>query len=496
MQYYVTQHQMQAIEQDTITNTGIPSLVLMERAALAVADVVEEYIHDQKLVEKEVIQILCGKGNNGADGIAIGRLLTQRGYLVSIITIGDPTKATKEYIIQEDIARKLEIPLISWQEWQPNPNGCIVDGIFGIGLTREITGEYKELIKMVQVHACSHIIAIDVPSGIHANTGSVLGCAIKVAVTVTFAYGKVGLILGQGKEYAGKVIIAQIGLDENSIVRVGYTGKVLEEIDLTQIPQRREDANKGTYGKLLMIAGSKGMSGAAYLCAKAAYRMGAGLVKLLTVEENRAILQMQLPEAIVVTYHESNLGVVLAQECQWATTVLIGSGIGQDSYVRQLVEITMKLCGNRIPMVLDSDALNTIAHDKQLEQLYSKNMVITPHMKEMSRLRKQEVDVIKSDAVAMCKDYSTKHGITCLLKDSTSVITNEIGETYLNLSGNSALAKAGTGDVLAGMVAGLLCLGMSPIKAAAFASYLHGKAGVKQSMLHGKHGVMAGDLLE
>ncbi|MFI3172867.1 MAG: NAD(P)H-hydrate dehydratase [Eubacteriales bacterium] len=499
MRCCVTQKQMQDIEYDTIMNTGIPSIVLMERAALAVADAVLNNVE-----KKSIIHIVCGKGNNGADGIAVARLLFQQQYEVVIVTIGDSKKATEKYIIQEGIAQNLGIPFVAWDVWDGAKCDCIIDGLFGIGLTRDILGEYKSLIEKIQGYAGKQIIAIDIPSGISADTGAILGCAVKASITVTFEYGKLGHYVGAGREYAGDVIIASIGFNKKSIERIGYEARMIEEKDLEHIPERVEHANKGTYGRILVIAGSKGMSGAAYLCAKAAYKSGAGLVKILTVKENLQILQTQLPEAIIEIYKKDNIQETIEKECDWATAIVMGPGLGQEPYVKTLVQQVLKMCKNRaldqevntIPLVLDSDAMNTIAENSELELYYGEHIMITPHMKEMSRLTHLSVDELKKSCVQVAKEYSEKHKIVCLLKDSTSVISSSETGIYLNISGNSALAKAGTGDVLAGIVVGLLGIGMSPWESAAFASYIHGVAGVSASKIHGKHGVLASDLFD
>lgn len=495
MKLCVSQKQMQELEQHSIERVGIPSIVLMERAALAVVDCICQHV--DKL---EHISIVCGKGNNGADGVAVARILFQRGYHVSIVAIGDVKKATKEYKVQSEIAEKLGILSCSWEAWTVNANEWIVDGIFGIGLKRDIGGDYAALIEKIKEGHCEKVIAIDIPSGISADTGKVLGCALKAQYTVTFGYGKIGLYLQEGRAYAGEVQIAEIGFAQESIDKAeGPKIKIIEEEDLSTIPKRDEDGNKGTFGKLLVVAGSRGMSGASYLCAMAAYRMGAGLVQILTVEENRAILQMQLPEAIVQGYTEANRDACIKRACDWATVIVMGPGLGQELYVKDLVEKVLyesKIREKSCPLVLDSDALNMIAIYPELRKYYGEHIIITPHMKEMSRLVGETVQELKGAPMMYGRAYSKKHQVTCVLKDAVSMITNYEEEQYFTTSGNSALAKGGTGDILAGMIGGLLCLGMQPLDAAAYGSYLHGRAGKYASKEKGKHGVMASELVD
>lgn len=493
MKTCVSQKQMQDLEYDSIHNIGIPSIALMERAALAVAQCARAQIS-----LNEQIFILCGKGNNGADGIAVARMLVQLDYHVTIVTIGDIRKASPEYIIQENIAKKMDIPFLLWSEYHPSPSQWIIDAIFGIGLKREIGGDYKLLIEKVIQSGCENIIAIDIPSGICANTGSILGCALTCRYTVTFGYGKLGLYLHEGRQYSGQITVAPIGFHRASILKAtGPTVKILEDSDLTRIPERQEDSNKGTYGRLLIIAGCVGMSGAAYLSAAAAYRMGAGLVKVLTVEDNRSILQEQLPEAIIQGYTKENMLDTLSESCNWATHIIMGPGLGQASYVKELVHLVLKQVastGIPCPLVLDSDALNTIASYPELTTYLGPHVIITPHMKEMNRLTGISIPELKADPIKYASDFSKKYGITCVLKDSVSVISRESDEIYLTISGNSALAKAGTGDVLTGIIGGCSCLGLNPLEAAAFGSFIHGRAGTLASEEKGKHGVMASDL--
>lgn len=491
----LSQKQMQELEYDSINNIGIPSIALMERAALAVAECARK-----EIALNENIFILCGKGNNGADGIAVARMLTQSGYHVSIVTIGDIAKASPEYLIQEKIAHKMDIPFIDWMDYTPDKCHWIIDGIFGIGLKREIGGDYKLLIEKVTGSHCANVIAIDIPSGICANTGNILGCALKCRHTVTFGYGKLGLYLHEGRHYSGEITIAEIGFHQESILKSsGSIVKILEQGDLSQIPKRREDSNKGTYGRLLIIAGCIGMSGAAYLSAAAAYRMGAGLVKVLTVEENRAILQKQLPEAIIQGYTEDTMLEMLSNSYSWATHIVMGPGLGQASYVKLLVETVLaenKHSAHPRPLVLDSDALNTIASYPELTTYLGSPIIITPHMKEMSRLTGISVSELKADPIKHADDFSQKHGVTCVLKDAVSVITRNPDEIHLTTNGNSALAKAGTGDVLSGIIGGCSCLGLDTFQSAAFGSFIHGRAGSLASLARGKHSVMASDLFD
>lgn len=514
MKYAVTGSQMKQIDKDTIDRVKIPSLVLMERAALAVADAAERILSSSSLrpfVSPSSARILsvCGTGNNGADGIAAGRILKCRGYDVTVLLAGSLEHASHEHRVQQQIAENLDVPMVEYSDFVPGSCDVIVDALFGIGLGREIEGEYRELLKMLAEKRRSgeaKVVAVDIPSGIHADTGAVMGAALPADITVTFGYLKTGLMLYPGRSYAGAAEVADIGFSQVSLTRAGWDGMILEPSDRSRIPVRQADGNKGTFGKLLVIAGSVGMSGAAYLSALAAYRAGAGLVKILTVPENRAVLQAQLPEAIVETcdpeaitpYSDAEDGesfrTVLESQCDWADAIVLGPGLGQEAYVEYLVEAVLSHA--YVPIVLDADGLNTVAAHPYLTRYFTENIIITPHMGEMARLCACPVEELKADPVRAAREYSGRYGVVCVMKDASTVTADKDGNVYLNPSGCSAMAKAGSGDVLSGTVAGLLARGMECAEAAAFGVYLHGLAGEAAAAEYGENGLLAHNIAD
>ena len=480
MHYLVTGGQMKAVDRYTIEEIGIPSLVLMERAAAAVAEtVVQEaerlYGGSCRTAGKCSIWAVCGTGNNGADGMAAARILHNQGYQVTVILAGDPIRGTKEFQVQKEIAEKLDMQLVEW----------------------DVEGEYREVVEMMGQAGAGCVVAVDMPSGIHSDNGQVMGCAVKADVTVTFGYEKRGNVLYPGRMYCGRVAVQNIGFPPQSIEAAGTLAFTCDREDLGRIPGRPEYGNKGTFGKVLVAAGSPGMGGAAYLCAKSAYAMGAGLVKILTVEENRLMLQQLLPEAILDVRDGSDeeaLRKLVEQECAWADVIVLGPGIGrgEDSYtlVREF------LMNAYVPIVLDADGLNVTADHEELTQYFTENIVITPHLGEMSRLTGKSVSQIQKEIVETAADYSARYGISCVLKDAATVVTGRENQCYINSSGNSAMAKAGSGDVLAGTIAGLLALGEDPFEAAVLGVYLHGRAGDRIRERKGPHGLLAGELAE
>lgn len=498
MDYAVTAQQMKAIDQFTIQQIGIPSLVLMERAALAVAKAAEELAGERGLGKNARILAVCGTGNNGADGVAAARILMGRGYAVSLLFVGNPVHDSEEMKTQKQIAAHLH--MVQETAVCESETSCdiILDAVFGIGLGRDIGGEYRTILEKLNILKETFgvgIIAVDTPSGIHGTTGEVMGIALKADVTVTFGYAKTGLLLYPGKQYAGKLKVADIGFPQISLEKAGWDAGLITKEDLLKLPKRRPDGNKGTFGKVLILAGSRGMSGAAYFSALGAYRSGAGLVKILTVQENRQILQMQLPEAMVSCYdpqQEEEMQTILEKEYAWADVIVAGPGLSQEPYVEYLLETV--LSDAYVPIVLDADGLNCVATHPYLTRYFTENIILTPHMGEMSRLTSVPIADLKKDPLGEARAYSARYGTVCVLKDAVTVITDKEGAAWINRSGCSAMAKGGSGDVLTGVIAGLLARGMEAAEAAAFGVYLHGLAGESAAAELGENGILASDL--
>jgi len=415
---------MKSVDRATIEENGVPSLVLMERAAIAVTDCVKNYV-----TEGCRVGVLCGTGNNGGDGVAVARMLAQAGVSVAIlvkqpeickaavkkVNSGKEQKneaeealgATPEFLGQLKMAEAFFVPICSMEHTKEYD--IIVDALFGIGLTRNITGEYAKVIE--KINAEEHkVIAVDIPSGISADTGAICGVALRADETVTFGAAKVGHLLYPGKEYTGGLTVDEIGFPKELLWRqrggVYFGAESVADI----VPKRPAYSNKGTFGKVVVVAGSKDMAGAAYFSACAAYRMGAGLVKIATPECNREILQTLLPEAMLAVYDEKEeyeefvKGLV-----DFADAIVIGPGLGQSEAAQRLVKVIRKvLCElweDAKPSVWDADGLNIIAAQMNkegcstskervvfLEDYLPAHAVITPHLGELSRLTGKTIE--------------------------------------------------------------------------------------------------------
>ncbi|MBP3569891.1 MAG: NAD(P)H-hydrate dehydratase [Lachnospiraceae bacterium] len=505
MKYALGSGQMKAIDRYTIEQIGIPALVLMEKAAMAVVR------HTRELCsEKDNILAVCGYGNNGGDGIAAARILFMEGYSVAIYMVGEKERATKETKQQLKIAKKLGIPMIRKVKWEEYT--VIIDAILGIGLTRPVAGDFRKIIEEMN-QANKTVVSIDVPSGISADDGKVLGIAVNADVTVTFGYQKTGCLLFPGSEYAGKVFVEDIGF-ANGGLTAPPTRFYFDEAPEALLPVRKKNSNKGTYGKVLVIAGSKNMSGAAFFSATAAYRMGSGLVRILTAQENREILQRQIPEAILTTYETREEGITeqdaeaIREAVAWASVIVLGPGLGMSLMSARIVNYV--ICECKVPLVIDADGLNIIAklvsekvpeeegvegRIRYLAELLPAGTILTPHKKELSVL----TGIPLADLVGCLIDSSascTYNNELIYVKKDVRTIVSFGNSDYINVTGNDGMATAGSGDVLAGMIAGLLAQGESPKMAAMSGCYLHGMAGDVAAKKKGPRSMLASDILE
>lgn len=483
MRYFPTGAQMKSADLYTIHEIGIPSMVLMERAALESVRLMEE-----KKLDFSNTLIVCGAGNNGGDGYAIARLLHLKGYAVDVLFLGKDGSRSEENRKQKEIASFYGIAEVDCLK---DNYTLIIDAIFGTGLKRNIEGNYASTINELNGYAARKV-SVDIPSGVHDETGSIMGTAFRADYTIAIAYIKRGTLFYPGADYAGEILVGNIGitdhsLSKNEVYTFGYDQDDLKD----RFPKRIANSHKGTYGKVLMIAGSKGMSGAAYLCSKAAYVVGAGLVQVYTHEDNRVVLQQLLPEAIVTTYKEYDEKKVL-ELLEWADVVGIGSGLGTGLTSEQLVKYVLE--NANCPCVLDADALNIYA--KHPEYTVNVKCIFTPHMKEMSRLCKVSVEDIIQSRVEILTNYVKQRNCVCVLKDARTLVADCENEIFLNTTGNAAMAKGGSGDVLAGIIAGIAAQGISLKEAACLGTYLHGLAGDHARDIHGSYGVLASDIIE
>lgn len=491
MRPIVNSEEMKFCDSNTIGHFGIPSMVLMERAALSVV----ERIPAEALDNGRVL-VVCGNGNNGADGLAIARLLYQRGCTMEVVQMGGQGKRSQENMLQCKILQQYGIRIsdeIPENRVGTAGYGCIIDALFGVGLSREPQGEYAAWIHAMN-RLCGYKVAVDMPSGVSSDTGQAYEASFDADLTVTFAYQKIGQALYPGRAKCGTLAIADIGITDESWLGRGPSVYAFAEEDLKCLPYRPAYSNKGTFGKVLVIAGSEGMAGAALFCAQAAYRSGCGLVKIYTPKENREVLQSALPEAILLTYDSGKpQQEPLLNALAWADAIAIGPGLGMGGQARMIVELV--LIHADVPVVLDADALNIIAGHTELLKQAKAELMVTPHLGEMARLCQQSVPQLQQGLIAAAKEFAARFHLVCVLKDAVTVTAVRDTAVYLNLSGCNAMAKGGSGDVLTGIIAGLLAQEMPMGDAAVLGVYIHGLAGEAAAEEYGPYSVTARDII-
>lgn len=500
MKYLLDHKEMKAVDMYSIQKIGIPSLVLMECAALKVAQHIREKIN----VHTRVIAV-SGTGNNGADAVAAVRILHNAGFDTGVIFVGHQDKISEELKKQKEIIRNLGIPEYNRSDICLTEDDWLLDGIFGIGLTREIQGEYFDVIQWMN-HCPAKICAVDIPSGIFADNGQILGCAVQADMTVSFGYMKKGLILYPGASYAGTIYIEDIGFAKGAKDAAAPKTVMLEKEDIkTFLPKRMNWSNKGTYGKLLVIAGAVNMCGAAVFSGKAAYQTGVGIVKIMTPEENRLIIGQSVPEAILETYNDDKtLALSLQEQIDWADAIVFGPGIGKQTHVHQMLEYL--LTKQTKPLVIDADGLNVLSEHKEWLENHKCPVIITPHLGEMARLTGKTIQEIKNNLQATCEVFARQYHVTCVLKDARTMISDGEGLTFMNTSGNTGMSTGGSGDVLAGIIGGLVCqmhlIQKMPEECckytlvAALGAYIHGLAGDEAKKVCGTYGLLASDIIK
>ena len=487
MERIVTGGQMKELDSFTIHEIGIPSLVLMERAGLSVYRAMRE----QGLpLERNLVW--CGCGNNGADGVVIARLLHLAGYETEVCILGNPEHYTKEMEKQIEIGKKYGISFVN--TFDLNEYTTIVDAIFGVGLSREVAGKYREIIENINASG-KKVVSVDIPSGISADTGQILGTAVQADLTVTFAYKKAGLCFYPGALYGGRILTEDIGIFSHPAVRHREEIRLMawEAGDLQQI-QRTPQGNKGTYGKIFLAAGSRNTFGAAYLSGYSAMKTGAGMLKICTHRENKPQFSC-FPEAMLQTYAEGeDMEEALGQSLEWADVYGIGPGLGTNAQAEALLELILK--NGKKPLVIDADGINLLKGREELLKAYQAPVILTPHLGELARLTGLTPREFHLNPAKHTRELAKKLHAVLVCKDARTTISNGDEKVFINLTGNDGMATAGSGDVLAGIILGLLAQGLPALEAAGLGVYLHGAGGDLAAKEKGRAGLLARDIAE
>lgn len=499
--------EMRGLDQSAIDEFHIPGIVLMENAGLGTVRMIEEELGSPPT--HSFAFIFIGPGNNGGDGLVIGRHLHQRGCKPIFFFLVNPHRLKGDAAANMAIVSKLRLPfhiLDTKERVQTLPErymesissgeSCyvIVDALFGTGLTRPVAGHYSEVIHFINFSESIRtipVVAVDIPSGMNSDNGKMLGNCIHANYTATYGCAKPGHFLGRGPEFTGRLQVVDIGIPPEIVKQAGIPTERLDSDTAKKFAaplQRTENAHKGSHGHLAVLAGSIGKTGAAVLAVKGALRTGTGLVTLFTPEDLNMLYESLLVEAMTIPLPESTsfLGIndlTYIEQClQGKRAVILGPGIGTDPATAGLV---LALYGAlEIPMILDADALNILARKRASLPKAGGPRILTPHPGEMARLLDSTVEKVEDNRVQAareaCRIYSKGHNdFVVVLKGAGTIITSFAGITYINTSGNPGMATGGMGDVLTGIIGGLLCQGLGIAEAAATGVFLHGMAGDK-----------------
>lgn len=489
MRTLLTSQQMKAVDRYMIERMKIPGLVLMENAAHGVYEAIRAEM------EPCSVQVFCGTGNNGGDGFAVARILLANGYDVKVVVLGNPSDisgdAAENFAFFKE-TREFYTVITNREGLEALPEADVyVDAVFGTGLSRPLDGIYRIAAEFLNERDAL-VVSIDIPSGISAQTGAVLGTAVRADITVTFQYPKIGHFLYPGREHSGELQVVKIGIDDGCDIPLQAAVCVYESDDPDMcLGQRPLDSNKGSYGRLLMIAGSYGMAGAAVLCARAASRAGAGLVTAAACGDVVDVLQHTVPEATCFELADEN--GVLAKEAadmvlklsQGKTAVAVGPGLGRGEAVEEVVSRIIAECD--LPKVIDADGLNALAGHLEVLEEKKGEVILTPHPKEFSRLCGLSVGKILEDPVKAAVDFAAEYGVTLVLKGSTTIVADQFGNATLLCVGTPGMAKGGSGDVLTGVIGGLLAQGKDVYEAAITGVYIAGMAGETAAEQEGEY---------
>ena len=496
--------EVMALDRQAINQLGIPGVVLMENAGSSCSDL---FVQGFRQYFPGPVLILTGKGNNGGDGYVMARILAEQGWQVTTLVLGLEEAISGDARIMLNIVRKLGLPT----RFVDNPTELqnvfaavaptlIVDAIFGTGLKSDVVGLQATAISLIN-EAAVPVFAVDIPSGVDSSTGRVCGLAVKASQTATFDHAKIGHGSYPGAGYVGNLTVVDIGIPQTG--RQEFTSNVhlLDKTDAQALlPERSIFGHKGSFGHLLVLAGSPGKTGAAALAGNAAARSGCGLVTVAVPAAIHDIIEVKLTEAmscslpsqdgLLCIQAKSQIEQLLAER----QSLAIGPGLGQSLDLAELVSSLVRSA--TVPIVVDADGINLLSG--QLEGLQGRSeqpLILTPHPGEMARLTGLSVAEIEANRFVVAQEFAVKYGVVLLLKGARTIIAAPDGRVNINTTGNDGLASGGSGDVLTGLIGGLLAQDLDGFSAASLAAWLHGRAAELVAESQGTAGMIASDLL-
>ncbi|KLU60209.1 bifunctional NAD(P)H-hydrate repair enzyme Nnr [Peptococcaceae bacterium CEB3] len=506
----VNSEQMRQIEERAIKDYGIPSLLLMENAALAVVREIRTHFADLGApdLKGHKAVVLVGKGNNGGDGLAVARHLVLLGMGVTVFLFSPPEDfrgdaalnlrlyqgtGAKFFVVRGDRQHLTRLAL--------NQAEVIVDAIYGTGFKGALSPFAREYVEQVN-QASAWVISVDIPSGVEAGSGNVSGAAVRAEETVTFGLPKLGHYLGDGPDFTGKLVVDPISIPETYFEVEAMANFVLtDRLAGSFLPRRLRQGHKGRHGRGILVAGSPGMSGAAILAGRAALRTGVGLLQIIAPSQISALVDGGVVEATVWPGPEEQyLGLdswsIIRERCQAAQALAVGPGLGQNPEFLPVLEKVLHSIS--LPLVLDADALNLIAAAPDLVagRQGCGPLILTPHPGEMARLCRLTVAEVQANRLELAISKAVEWEATVVLKGAVTIVAAPDGRAFLNPTGNPGLGAGGTGDVLTGSILAWLAQGVNPVEAACLGVYIHGKAGDLLAQTYGWSGYTAGEVAE
>jgi NAD(P)H-hydrate epimerase len=496
--YILNADESKKIDDISINKFKIEGIVLMENAGSKTAS----WIINDILKKKSSVLVVAGRGNNAGDGFVVARHLINAGYSVDVMLMTTQSKYRGDSLKNLTILKNLNCNLLKFKENKKNiikKYDLIIDAIFGIGLSREIIGNYKEIIKEINYNSAK-ILSIDIPSGVNSSNGKIMGISVKADYTATYGYLKLGHLFAS--RYCGEIKLFDISFPKLAVDSLDSLPIKLITEDMIKdfLPVREEDSHKYQNGNLLLIGGSHGKSGAIILSAKAAFRSGVGIATAITTIGQENIVNSSLDELMVVGLLDE-LGIntenftILKEFLKKKTAIVFGPGIVKQDSVFNLLTYLIRL--ENIPIVVDADGLNLISESGKniFYELEDKEIVLTPHIGEFSRLVRKSVETIKENKIEIVRKYAMEHNVTLVLKGKNTIVASKNGEIYINNTGNEGMATAGSGDVLAGIIGSFMARGLNGFKSALLSVYLHGVSGDLAAKDLGKDFMNATDII-
>ncbi|UCF89912.1 MAG: NAD(P)H-hydrate dehydratase [Desulfobacterales bacterium] len=503
--YLVTAREMQTMDRLTIESYGIPGRVLMENAGRGATQFLMRTFSDQLA---QGVGVIAGRGNNGGDGFVMARYLAQKEIAVTVYLLAEKMEVRGDADANLRLLAPLGIPVIEIPDSDSflkrrsamRQAGIWLDAIFGTGLKSDVKGYFKDVIDFIN-SLNKPVFAVDIPSGLNSDTGQPCGTCIRAEATATFGFAKTGHLIFPGAAYTGKLEIVDIGIPRHIVETVAPQQYLLTpDIIGNYIGPRPADAHKGRTGHVLVVAGSPGKTGAAAMTAMSAVRSGAGLVTLGIPRSLNPVLETQVLEAMTFPLPETHAGAlgesagdVIINLADGKNCLAIGPGLGQSPEIQNLMRRIITTAA--LPLVIDADGINNLAGQVRILREANAPVVLTPHPGEMARLMDTSVGAVQKDRIHSARSFAADFKVHLILKGARTLIAHPDGRIYINPTGNSGMASGGMGDVLTGIIAGLIAQGLPPESAAHAGVYLHGAAADRLAQTIGPFGFLASEVM-